>query len=53
VAHAYNPSYSGGSYQDDPGSKDPGSKPPLGQIVHDTLSQKYKTQKRLAEWLKW
>jgi hypothetical protein len=36
VAHAYNPSYSGGRDQEDRGSK----------IICKTLSQKYPTQKR-------
>jgi hypothetical protein len=35
VAHACNPSYSGGRDQEDHGSK------PAWQIVHETLSQKY------------
>jgi hypothetical protein len=46
VAHACNPSYSVGSDQEDRNSK------PAGQIVHETLSRKYPSQKRLAEWLK-
>jgi hypothetical protein len=40
VAHAYNPSYSGGRDQEDHGSK------PAPSIVHETLSRKYLTQKR-------
>jgi hypothetical protein len=42
VAHACNPSYSGGRDQEDQGSK-----PAWG-----TLSQKYLTQKGRVEWLK-
>jgi hypothetical protein len=40
VAHACNLSYSGGRDQEDHGLK------PLGQIVHETLSQKSPSQKR-------
>jgi hypothetical protein len=40
VAHACNPSYSGGRDQEECGSK------PLGQTIHKTLSQKYPTQNR-------
>jgi hypothetical protein len=43
ITHAYDPNYSGGRDQED-------SSP--GQIVLETLSQKYPTQKRAAEWLK-
>jgi hypothetical protein len=41
-----NPSYSGGRDQEDCSSK------PARQIVHETLSQKYPSQKGLVEWLK-
>jgi hypothetical protein len=40
LAHAYNPSYSGGRDQEDCGSKQP------RQIVCKTLSQKNSSQKR-------
>jgi hypothetical protein len=40
VAHACNPSYSEGRNQEGLGSK------PTGQIVCETLSQKYPSQKR-------
>jgi hypothetical protein len=40
VAHACNPSYTGGRDQEDRGSK------PAQQIVRETLSQKHPTQKR-------
>jgi hypothetical protein len=40
VAHACNPSYSGGRDQEDGGSKQ------SGQIVHETLSQKNPSPKR-------
>jgi hypothetical protein len=46
VAHACDPSYSGGRYQEDHGLK------PTQQIVHETLSQKLLKQKELVEWLK-
>jgi hypothetical protein len=51
VAHACNPSYSGGRHQEAHGSK------PARQIVHKTLSQKKKKKKNLhrkglMEWLK-
>jgi hypothetical protein len=46
VAHTYNPRYSGGRDQEDHGSKPP------RQIVLETLSQKYPSQKGLVEWLK-
>jgi hypothetical protein len=46
VAHACNPSYSGGRDQEDHGSK------PAGQTVRETLSQKKPTGKGLVEWLK-
>jgi hypothetical protein len=46
VAHACNPSYSGGRDQEDRGSK------PAGQIVFETLSQKSLHNKGLVEWLK-
>jgi hypothetical protein len=39
VAHAYNPSYSGGRDQEDCGSKP-------GQIVHENLSQKKKKKSK-------
>jgi hypothetical protein len=39
VAHAYNPSYSGGRDQEDCGSKP-------GQIVHENLSQKKKKKEQ-------
>jgi hypothetical protein len=42
VAHAYNPSYSGGRAQENCGSK------PSRQIVQETLSQKYPTPKRIG-----
>jgi hypothetical protein len=45
VAHACNPSYSGGRDQADNGGPNP-------QIVRKTLSQKYPSQKGLTEWLK-
>jgi hypothetical protein len=40
VAHACNPSYSGGRDQEDHSSKPP------GQIVQETLSQKKSSQKK-------
>jgi hypothetical protein len=40
VAHTCNPSYSGGRYEEDRGSK------PSRQIVHETLSRKKKINKR-------
>jgi hypothetical protein len=40
VAHARNPSYSGGRDQENCGLK------PAGQIVHETLSKKNSLQKR-------
>jgi hypothetical protein len=40
VAHAYNPSYSVGRDQEDHGSSQ------SQQILHETLSQKYASQKR-------
>jgi hypothetical protein len=47
VAHACNPSYSGGRDQEDQGSK------PDGQIVLETLSRKKNHHKKgLVEWLK-
>jgi hypothetical protein len=46
VAHAYNPSYLGGRDQEDRSLK------PAWQIVFETLSQKYPSQKGLAEQLK-
>jgi hypothetical protein len=46
VAHTCNPSYSGGSDQEDQ------SLSQLGQTVHETLSQKNTSQKGLVEWLK-
>jgi hypothetical protein len=47
VAHACNPSYSGGRDQEDFGSK------PAQQIVHKTPSQKkHSLKKVLVEWLK-
>jgi hypothetical protein len=45
VAHTCDPSYSGGRDWEDGGSKP-------AQIVCETLSQKYLTQKGLVEWLK-
>jgi hypothetical protein len=45
VAHACNPNYSGGRDQEDHSLKQP------RQIVHETLSRKYLTQKGLVEWL--
>jgi hypothetical protein len=44
VAHACNPSYSGGRDQFEANPE---------QVVHKTLSQKYTFKKGLAEWLKW
>jgi hypothetical protein len=38
LAHAYNPSFSGGTDQEDPGLKPP-------QRVHETLSEKYSMQR--------
>jgi hypothetical protein len=46
VAHICNPSYSGGRYKEDCSLK------PAWQIVCETLSQKYLTEKGLVEWLK-
>jgi hypothetical protein len=46
VAHAYNPSYSGGSDQEDCGSK-----PARGNSLQDPISKKLFTKKGLVEWL--
>jgi hypothetical protein len=45
VAHTCNPSYSGGRDQEDRGWKP-------AQIVLETLTRKYPSQKELVEWLK-
>jgi hypothetical protein len=47
VAHAYNPSYSGGRDQ-----KDLGSKPAQANSLRDPILKKPLTKKGLVEWLK-
>jgi hypothetical protein len=47
VAHAYNPSYPGGSNQEDGGSK-----PAQANSSRDPTSKKPITKTGLAEWLK-
>jgi hypothetical protein len=46
VAHSCNPSYSGGTDQEDCGLK------PAWTNSSETLSRKYPSQKRWVEWLK-
>jgi hypothetical protein len=46
VAHAYNPSYSGGRDQAH------GSKPVLANSLRDPISAKTHHKKELVEWLK-
>jgi hypothetical protein len=48
VAHACNPSYSGGRYQ-----KNSGSKPAWANNLRDPIKKKVHHKKGLAEWLKW
>jgi hypothetical protein len=47
MAHAYNPSYSGGRDQEDQGLK-----PPQANSLQDTVSEKNHNKKELMEWLK-
>jgi hypothetical protein len=47
VAHTCNPSYSGGRDQEDGGSN-----PAWANSLQDPISEKKKSQKGLAEWLK-
>jgi hypothetical protein len=48
VAHAYNPSNSGGRDQEDPGSL----KPVRANSLQDPISKTPITKKELIEWLK-
>jgi hypothetical protein len=48
VAHACNPSYSGGTDQEDRGSK-----PVQANSSQDPILKKTHHKKRLVEWLKW